>query len=310
MKSTYLAMSIFCALALPPTHAETSSESITEKPLAFNEVNQQLLKNYTAAKDELHERLGPIVLCMDSSLTLINGKHREKIPFIKPHYTGLKEVSHITLGTFVLLVNHTDEKISDATISKLKEYKAGIEKASPQVSTNEGLEPSDDARQKTLITQTLTFLDKTIKDRHVSADELQAYVRATSVPDLENAYEAVASQMNSMDKTMAKWHKELTPDEWNKLYVFIATAHMPRQQLIAYQYFAKLLNQSEEGDRVIVGENPGTTTEEQGIDLVLTHILDRKIAIQFFNDPWRMHRDLLSDAGKKWLNEHKLEASQ
>lgn len=310
MKSTYLAMSVICALALPAANAETWSESTSDKPLAFNEVNQLLMKNYGLAKDELHERLGPIVLCMDNSLTLINGKHREKIPFIKLHYTGLKEVSHITLGTFVLLVNHTDENLSDKTIARLNEYKSGIEKASSQVSTNEGLKPEDEARQKALISTTLAFLERSIKEKRVSADELQVYVRATSVPDLENADEAVASQMTSMDKAMAKWRKELTPEEWNKLYIFIATAHMPRQQLIAFQYFAKLLNQTQEGDRVIVGENPGTTTEEQGIDLVLTHILDRKVAVQFFNDPWRMHRDLLSDAGTKWLNEHKLEASQ
>ncbi|MBS1953267.1 MAG: hypothetical protein JST89_03720 [Cyanobacteria bacterium SZAS-4] len=309
MKSTYLAMSIFCALGLLPAHADTSSESTSDKPLAFNEVNQQLLKNYTAAKQELHKKLGPLVLCMDSSLTLINGNKREKIPFIKQHYTGLKEISHITLGTFVLLVNHTDENISDDTIAKLKEYKSGIEKASPEVPTNEGLLRSDEARQTALIERTLGFLDKSIKERRVSAAELQSYVRSTSVPDLENAYIAVASQMSSMDKAMAKWRQELTPEEWDNMYVFIATAHMPRQQLIAYQYFAKLLHQSQEGDRVIVGENPGTTTEEQAIDLVLTHILDRKIAVQFFNDPWRMHRDLLSDAGKKWLKEHKLEAS-
>ncbi len=310
MKSTYLVMSILCAFGLAPAHAETWSESTSDQPLAFNEVNQHLLRNYTNAKEELHERLGPIVLCMGNSLTLIKGKDRETIPFIKQHYTGLKEVSHITLGTFVLLVNHTDENISDKTISKLKEYKSGIEKASPQVSKHEGLEPSDDSRQEALIATTLAFLDKAIKEKRVSADELQSYTRTTSVPDLDNAYEAVSSQLTSMDKTMAKWRKAMTPDQWNTLYVFIATAHMPRQELLAYQYFAKLLNQSQEGDRIVVGENPATTTEEQGIDLLLTHILDRKIAIQFFNDPWRMHRDLLSDAGKKWLQEHKLEASQ
>ncbi|MBI2811019.1 MAG: hypothetical protein HYX67_09355 [Candidatus Melainabacteria bacterium] len=260
MKSNCLMMSIVCVFGLlAPAQAETLSESTSEKPLAFNEVNQQLLRNYTDAKAELHERLGPIVLCMGNSLTLIKGKERETIPFIK-------QPKH------------------------------------------EGLEPSDDARQDALIAKTLTFLDKTIKEKRVSADDLQSYTRATSVPDLENAYEAVSSQLTSMDKTMAKWRKEMTPAQWNNLYVFIATAHMPRQELLAYQYFAKLLNQSQEGDRIVVGENPGTTTEEQGIDLLLTHILDRKIAIQFFNDPWRMHRDLLSDAGKKWLQEHKLEA--
>lgn len=308
MKSSYLAMSIIFTLGLSPAYADTSPESTSDTPLAFNEVNQQLLTNYSLAKQELHKKLGPLVLCMDSSLTLINGKKREKIPFIKQHYTGLKEVAHITLGTFVLLVNHTDENLSDDSLAKLREYKSSIEKASPEVSTTEGLVASDDARQKALITKTLTFLDKVIKEKRVTAAALQSYVRSTSVPDLENAYIAVASQMTSMDKAMAKWRKELTQQEWDNMYVFIATAHMPRQQLIAYQYFAKLLHQSQEGDRVIVGENPGTTTEEQGIDLVLTHILDRKIAVQFFNDPWRMHRDLLSDAGKKWLKEHKLEA--
>jgi len=261
------------------------------------------------APKQIREKFGPIVLCMGNSLTLIKGKERETIPFIKQHYTGLKEVSHITLGTFVLLINHTDETLGDKTISKLQAYKAGIEKAAPKVTSDEGLEPNDEARQKELIAETLAFLSKVIIDKHVSADQLQAFVRKTSVPDLDNAYEAAGSQLNAMDKAMSKWHKEMSSDEWNQLYVFIATAHMPRQQLLAYQYFAKLLNQSEEGHRVIVGENPGTTTEEQAFDLIATHILDRKMASNFFNDPWRMHRDLLSDAAKSWLEKHKLEAA-
>lgn len=313
MKSTYLVLaltSVFSLTSISNSVLSASTDSKAEKPLAFNEVNQQLLRNYSAAKEELHEKLGAIVLCMSNSLTLIRGKKRETITFIKPHYTGLKEVAHITLGTFVLLVNHTDEDLSEKTISKLQEYKSAIETALPAVPTNEGLEPGDETRQNALIEQTVAFLSKVIKDKKVSAAELRTYVHSTSEPDLENASIAVASQMHSMDKIMAKWRKEMTKEEWNNMYVFIATAHMPRQELIAYQYFAKLLNQSQEGDRVVVGENPETETEQQGIDLLLTHILDRQIAIQFFNDPWRMHRDLLSDAGKKWLSEHKLEADQ
>lgn len=312
MNSTYLVIAAIIALALNPVTSVNAddSKSSSEKPLAFSEVNQQLLRNYSAAKDELHEKLGAIVLCMDSSLTLIRGKKRETIPFIKSHYTGLKEVAHITLGTFVLLVNHTNENLNEKTIAKLQEYKSAIEKAAPEIKVNEGLEPGDYEQQQALIKQTVAFLGKTIKDKRVSSNDLESYVRSTAKPDLENAYEAVASQLSSMDAAMTKFRKEMTPEEWKSMYVFIATAHMPRQELLAYQYFAKLLNQSQEGDRIIVGENPGTTTEEQGIDLVLTHILDKQIAIQFFNDPWRMHRDLLSDAAKKWLTEHKLQADQ
>ncbi|MBS2004422.1 MAG: hypothetical protein JST44_23135 [Cyanobacteria bacterium SZAS LIN-5] len=329
VKSAYLAIATACAFGLTADigHAysndsgnkETSPHSLTsdsahqpttEKPLAFHEVNQQLLTNYSAAKSELRKKLGAIVICMDNSLTLIRDGKRESIPFIKPHYTGLKEVAHITLGTFVLLVNHTDEELSESSIAKLKEYRTAIEKASDAVATDEAIEPQEQERQRALIKQTVSFLTRAIESKRVSADELKKYARSTSEPDLKNAYTAVASQMVSMDKTMAKWRKEMTPQEWNNMYVFIATLHMPRQELIAYQYFARLLNQSQEGDRVIVGESPGTMTEEQGIDLVLTHILDKQVAIQFFNDPWRMHRDLLSEAGKKWLSENKLEAEK
>lgn len=294
----------------PHSLTSDSTQVATEKPLAFHEVNQQLLVNYSAAKAELRKKLGALVICMDNSLTLIRDGKRESIPFIKPHYTGLKEVAHITLGTFVLLVNHTNEELSETTITKLKQYKTAIEKASAAVATDEALEPAEQERQRTLINQTVSFLNQAIESKHVSAEELQKYARSTSDPDLENAYAAVASQMASMDKTMARWRKEMTPHEWNNMYVFIATLHMPRQELIAYQYFAKLLHQSQEGDRVIVGESPGSMTEEQGIDLILTHILDRQVAIQFFDDPWRMHRDLLSEAGKKWLSENKLEAEK
>ncbi len=307
MKSMHVLVAATAALTIPLAHA---SEPQPDKPLAFNEVNSQLRRNYATAKAEIRHNLKAIVICMDNSLTLVRGDKRESIPFIKPHYTGLKEVAHITLGTFVLLVNHTDEQLSDSTIAKLREYKSEIEKSSPLVPTEEALEPADQARQKALIQQTLEFLSKTIENKRVTAQGLRSFVHSTSVPDLENANDAVASQMVSMDEAMAKFRSEMTADQWKNMYVFIATMHMPRQQLIAYQYFAKLLNQKQEGDRIIVGESPGNMTEEQGIDLILTHILDRQIAIQFFNDPWRMHRDLLSDAGRKWLKSHKLKADQ
>ena len=82
---------------------------------------------------------------------------------------------------------------------------------------------------------------------------------------------------------------------------------MPRPGLLSYQYFSKLLNQNQEGEQIIVAE--GLTDEEQAIDLLLTHIIDGKVAVEFFQDPWRMHRDLLSDGGELYLKEHKLQAS-
>jgi hypothetical protein len=279
----------------------------TEKPLAFNDVNEQLHKNYAHAKDEVRQKLGPIIFCTNNEISLHKGKLVETVPFQKPRYTGLKQISHITLGSYVLLTNHTDEKLNDDEIQRLVAYKTGIEKAAPELEKSQGLVPEDEAKQRDLIKKTLAFLGKVIDDKQVSHADLQSYVRMCTVSDLENAYEAAGSQIRTMDETVLKWHKEMTDDEWKKLHVIILTAHMPRPGLLSYQYFSKLLSQSQEGEQIIIAE--GMTDEEQATDLLLTHIMDGKVAVAFFQDPWRMHRDLLSDGGELYLKEHKLMAN-
>lgn len=298
---------LLCASPAFCADASACPAAPAEKPLAFNSVNEQLHKNYAHAKDEIRQKLGPIIFCTNMDISLHKGSNVTTVPFQKPRYTGLKQVSHITLGTFVLLTNHTDEKLSADQIERLTAYKAGIEKAVPELQKNQGLVAADDARQQELIAKTLAFLGKVLNDKQVSQADLQTYVRTCTVPDLENAYDAAGSQIRAMDEAVSKWHKEMTDDEWSKLHVIILTSHMPRPGLLSYQYFSKLLNQSQEGEQIIVAE--GMTDEEQATDLLLTHIIDGKVAVAFFQDPWRMHRDLLSDGGELYLKEHKLQAN-
>jgi len=293
--------------ALPAPCQSMGAPSTSAKPLAFNEVNEQLLKNYSQAKEEIRAHLGPIIVCSGNSIALHKGKNIESVVIIKPRYTGLKEVAHITLGTFVLLINHTDENLSAEQLEKLKTYKSGIEKAKAGLAKDEGLDPGDNATQDELIKKTLAFLDQVINAKRVSHDRLTNYVRSCAPPDMHNAYEAAGSQIEAMDQAVSKWHKEMTADQWKNLYVVIMTSHMPRQQLLAFQYFAKILNQPEEGDRIIVAE--GLSEESQALDLLITHILDRKIAVEFFQDPWRMHRDLLSDGAKKYLQKYQMQGN-
>src|SRR6202030_3053720 len=126
---TLMAMMLSVLLSVIPAYAENATWSEAGKPLAFNDVNEQLHKNYAHAKDEIRQALGPIILCTSDSVSLLKGKDKTTVPFIRPHYTGLKQVAHITLGTFILLTNHTDENLSADTLERLQTYKAGIEKA-------------------------------------------------------------------------------------------------------------------------------------------------------------------------------------
>ncbi len=296
---------LLCTVAC---YSETNLVS-DSKPLAFSDVNESVLENYAHAKDEIRQSLGPIIICTSDSVSLLKGKDKTTIVFISPRYTGLKQIAHITLGAFVLLANHTDRKLSTETIDRLAKFRASIEKAAPRIKEEEGLQPGDQSRQQEIINMTLSFLSTAIDEKRVSHDNLLKYAHSCAEQDLENAYEAAGSQITAIDDAINTWHKEMTAEEWNKLHVIIWTTHMPRQDLLSYQYFARLLNQTAEGSQIIVAESASPGDDEQAIDLLLTHILDKKIAEEFFQDQWRMHRDLLSDGAKEWLEKHQIKAN-
>lgn len=67
------------------------------------------------------------------------------------------------------------------------------------------------------------------------------------------------------------------------------------------QYFDRLLGENSEGGRVVYSE--GIWDEDKVLELMATLAVDGRIGAAFFGDPERMHRDLLGDAAKKYLDE-------
>ena len=278
---------------------------------SFKDVNVVFRKNYAEAKAEIRRKLGPVILCEGDELVLLRGKSRQTSKFIRSPYQRLKEVDHITLGTYVILINHVgDRALPEKTLKRLDEFGAAIARAEENLEADgEGITKRQLPRQLEIIKRTRQFLAAVKENGRVSHAELTAYTRAVAGLDLANAYEAVSDQLATIDSIVASWRQEMTEDDWARLYVVISTGHMPRKQQAALQYFKRLLDQPVEGDRIITIET--MDNEEQAIDLLLTHILDRNVAIDFFKDPWRMHRDLLADGARKFLeSKEKLEAEK
>ena len=80
--------------------------------------------------------------------------------------------------------------------------------------------------------------------------------------------------------------------------------HMPRDQECSLQFFERLFREPEEGRRVIYAE--ALWNEKDALDLLATHVVDEAAGDAFFGDPMRMHRDLLADAAKAYLDAHPL----
>ena len=76
---------------------------------------------------------------------------------------------------------------------------------------------------------------------------------------------------------------------------------MPRRGNVATQYFGRLLGVQGECERIVYAES--IPEEARALNLLGTHLLDTEIGAVFFEDPRRMHRDLLADAAEAYLDE-------
>lgn len=275
----------------------------TAEPGTFAYVNQLFHQDYQRAKDEIRKSLGPVIVCTGDTITLVDEGKTESRRFVRNDYTTLKEVAHITLGTYVILTNHTDKPLDKDTRSRLLRFREAIAQASPSLSKS-GFSSPVLERQEDLKEKTFVFIDKVVKKNLVSADELRDYARSVSRADLDNAYEAVSSQLSTIDSIVSEWRRAMGDERFNALHVVLVSGHMPRQQLSNLQYFSKLLHVKKEGQKIITMESAADT--DAALELLVTHILDGKVAVDFFKDPWRMHRDLLSDGAAKYLKRHRL----
>jgi hypothetical protein len=116
---------------------------------------------------------------------------------------------------------------------------------------------------------------------------------------LAAAEQAARLELEGLTRESNRYRAALGEADWAHLHVIIIGAHMARQDEIATQFFARLLGEHEEGDRIIFAE--GLWEEPRALELYGTHLLDRAAGLAFFGDPDRMHRDLLADAAKLLL---------
>ena len=267
----------------------------------WNEMNLQFRSAYALARSDKYSTAGPLIIQKEDKLILdYNGK-REEVNVIPPKYTLLKSVAHIPLTIFVILEDAHSKPLSQAALSRLKTFRESYLKAAQNL---DRWKLTDDCldRQNLLISESSEFIDQIIKSGSISDARLMQFTRRTGALVLENAYEAISFELSAIDKQMKKWQQEIPAADWKRLHIAVMSGHMPREQNSAMMYFQRLLKEKREGQSVIYGE--GKNEELYAIELVSTHMLDKEIAVYFFKDPWRMHRDLLSDGAKRYLKAH------
>jgi hypothetical protein len=250
----------------------TAKPSATPDPTDLNAVARA---DYAEARQRLLSQAGPILIVGPKQIKLIDGKDPEFLELAPPAYHQLKAISHLALGVHSLFLAQTPPP------EKLAELRNAAGKAQL---------PEPRERQERIVKLSLQALDGSL--------DVATYEREVGPLLLENALDAARLEIADLDAAVARAKARLGPG-FADLHVIVVGAHMAREGEIALQYFEKLFHERE-GLRIVFAE--GVWDEPAALQLLGTHLIDATVGQGFFNDPRRMHRDLLSDAAAQVLS--------
>lgn len=314
------------AIVAAQAQTQTAQPQITTAPepkstaslAKLGQLNSAFRQFYAHARKQALEANDPVIICIGDHLELHDGDQKTSAPVVPEQYTVLKTVDHVPLAVFSVLTrpatnnnpNSAPTVLSKAQAANIRSIIDLVKAARPELNaylaSSGALSKITIERQSQILDKSLNFAESVLQAGKTNETDLRSFTRSLRVPLLANASEAISAQLSAIDKVVGRWKQNMGQDKWQKLKVVIISGHMPRNQHATLQYFCKVLKQSQEGERIIYAE--GALDEADALTLMATHDLDRSVAVSFFVDKWRMHRDLLSDGAAHYIKHHHLAA--
>jgi hypothetical protein len=275
-------------------HAATVQEP-ADPLVNLNNMSRML---YAQAKATALANKDPVLIVVGDDLVLRKGDKRTSARVIPEIFHTLKSIAHVPMALDVALAAHGEKPFDEQTLHELRDYRSLFPAAVGKVA-NAGLDGEQRERQKAILTASSAFLDSVIHNGRCTSAERIAFTRKMNPLVMANAAAAARAALDVLHHQVCQWKNEMTPEERNRFTVLVIGRQLPRKDNLAVQYFARLLGQPGEGNRLIYAE--GLAEEPRALDLLATYRVDTQIGIDFFNDPQRMQRDLLADGARDYL---------
>jgi hypothetical protein len=267
-------------------------------------LNGAFREAYARARQETIARSGPVILVEGDNLVLLREGKRTEVKVIPDIYHALKAVSHVPLALYVLLAPGSDKEITEARRADLRSYRDKLLAAEKSLD-GRGFTDAVRQRQETILAESRRLLDRVLETKKIAPTELLAFTRRQGPLVMANAADAARAQLDSLHQRVGAWKAEMPADEWQRLRVVIMGSALPRRGNLAKQYFMRLLGEPGEGLRIVYAES--LFDETKALNLLGTNLIDTDIAVAFFDDRHRMHRDLLADAAEEHIKQMKFE---
>jgi len=272
------------------------------------ELDERFVEIYEAARRRLldgQKERALILVNEDYMLFYHGGREPQVITGLRPPlYDKLKSLSHVPLAIFCLLSDRTDsdETISQTELGALDDYRTQLAAAACDLDTSQESDSGVLPHRIDICARALDFLDRVIGDGRVSPADLSAFCHA-NVPDLNvSFFAATKAQLDACHARIVHLKESvLSADDWDSLRVVVMGPHMAHKDQNFLQYFAKLLHTPMYTDKRLVYFEGDDI--ESALDLMGTAILDFRASQAVFDDENRLHRDVLADATKLYLDE-------
>ena len=270
----------------------------------LTQLDQRFVDVYEAARGlevERQKQRALIVMQDDDVLLYRHDRAMERFRGLRPPlYDKMKTVGHMPLGVYCLLHDQTDRPLEDARLAQLSDYRGAIEAASGALDTREQAKAGILLAPSPVYEKVTAFLDTVIAAKTVSRNALADFAQSVG-PDIEPLLAAAAhAQLDACDAIIREIRQtRLPPERWADLRVLVLGPYMARQGHLFLQYFSRLLNTPQQGDRRVVYFDGQDLP--QAYDRLGTTMLDAQASHAIFDDHDRLHRDVLADATTQYL---------
>ena len=214
-------------------------------------------------------------------------------------YHDLKTVAHTPIAVYCALAREADGPLKEGATRRLKGVLPLIDGA--LAAFDAGVYDAEDTpRQQAVLEGCKHFVNEVLRSGRVSRSELIRFIRQAVAHAQENLDRATAYRIDNYHAQATAWRTELGPEKWAALRVVIPGSSMARRHSLTTQYFAKLLGEPGESDRIVYAES--LFDEQKAVERLGTHLFDMQIGEDFFSDRWRMHRDALGASAAHYLD--------
>jgi hypothetical protein len=261
------------------------------------ELNTRFRAAYAQTRKQLLAKQGPVIIADGDSVILLRGGQRTEVK-VSAMADMVKPIGHTPLAIHALLASAGEVELTKECLGELQSIRALIEPAGKALAKR-GLPKDILLLQMQILEESAKYLDEVLAAKKVKAEALRAFTRKLGPLLKDSAGYAASTQLDAMHKQIVAWKAAMTAEEWRQVRVLILGSSPPRKDNLRTQYFARLLGEQGEGDRILYAE--ALFDESRALNLLGSYQLDTVIGTDFFDDPGSMHRDLLADGAAAHL---------